>query len=105
MKLSDGFDARRLRPKGTCRWRWRFAAALAALFAGIGVLLAMAGLAAALGRATTLGPLNTTPVNGAVLLVLGVILLWGGVRAWRGCRRRGTRHSDLSLAPHLMKKD
>lgn len=104
MKLSDGFDARRLRPKGPCRWRWRFGAALGALFAGFGVLLGMAGAAALLGHSSSLGPLSATPVNGAGLLVLGVALLWAGVRAWRACRRRGRQRSDLSLAPHLMKK-
>ena len=58
MKLSDGFDARRLRPRGPGSWRWRFAAALAALLAGVGVLLAMAGAATLLGRPPALGPLN-----------------------------------------------
>ena len=44
MKLSDGgFDARRLRPRGPATWRWRLVAALAALFAAFGILLAMAG--------------------------------------------------------------
>ena len=44
MKLSDGFDARRLRPKGQSNWRFRFGAAIAAILATFGVLLAMAGL-------------------------------------------------------------
>ena len=48
MKLSDdGFDARRLRPRGPGCWRWRFLGALAALFAAFGVLLIMAGAATA----------------------------------------------------------
>lgn len=50
MKLSDGFDARRLRPKGPSNWRLRFGAALAALLATLGVLLSMAGAASLLGR-------------------------------------------------------
>jgi hypothetical protein len=51
MKLSDGFDARRLRPKGQSNWRFRIGAAFAALLAMSGVLLAMAGIASLLGHA------------------------------------------------------
>ena len=104
MKLSDGFDARRLRPRGPGSWRWRFAAALSALFAMLGILLAMAGAATLLGRPPALGGLNDTPTSATVILVLGLFLLWLGVIAWRRCRRRLRRPSDLSLAPHLMKK-
>jgi hypothetical protein len=50
MKLSDGFDARRLRPKGQRNWRFRIGATIAALLAMSGVLLAMAGVASLLGR-------------------------------------------------------
>ena len=104
MKLSDGFDARRLRPRGPRSWRLRFAAALAALFAAFGVLLAMAGAATLLGRPPALGPLNDSPGAASVLLVVGLLLLWSGIAVWRMCRRRLRRPSDLSLAPHLMKK-
>lgn len=61
MKLSDGFDARRLRPKGQSNWRFRFGAAFAALLATCGVLLAMAGAASLLGRPPALGELNASP--------------------------------------------
>jgi len=104
MKLSDGFDARRLRPRGPASWRWRFAAALSALFAVLGILLAMAGAATLLGRPPALGGLNDSHGAAAVLLVLGLFLLWLGVVAWRRCRRRLRRPSDLAMAPHLMKK-
>ncbi|MGH8352178.1 MAG: hypothetical protein ACRERY_01405 [Pseudomonas sp.] len=104
MKLSDGFDARRLRPRGAGNWRWRCGAALSALFATFGVLLAMAGAATLLGRPPALGALNATPGAASVLLVSGLLLLWGGVYTWRRCRRRLRRPSDLSLAPHLTKK-
>lgn len=104
MKLSDGFDARRLRPRGPASWRWRFAAALSALFAMLGILLAMAGAATLLGHPPALGGLNDTPGSATVILVFGVFLLWLGVAAWRRCRRRLRRPSDLALAPHLMKK-
>jgi len=41
MKISDGFDARRLRPKGPSNWRLRLVAGIAALLAIVGVLLAV----------------------------------------------------------------
>lgn len=104
MKLSDGFDARRLRPRGPSSWRMRFAAILAALLAAFGVLLAMAGAASLLGRAPTLGALNDSTGAAAILLVLGLFLLWTGIAMWRLCRRRLRRPSDLSMAPHLLKK-
>lgn len=104
MKLSDGFDARRLRPRRPGSWRWRCGAALAALFATFGVLLAMAGAATLLGRPPALGALNASPGAAGVLLVVGLVLLWAGVVSWRKCRRRLRRPSDLSLAPHLTKK-
>ncbi len=105
MKLSDGFDARRLRPRGPATWRWRFVAALAALFAAFGVLLAMAGAASLLGRPPALGPLNDS-IGAAISLVLGgLLLLWGGVSIWRRSRRRLRRNNgDLSLSPRLLKK-
>lgn len=104
MKLSDGFDARRLRPREPGNWRLRLAAIMAALFATFGVLLAMAGAATLLGRPPALGTLNDSPGAATVLLVIGLVLLWGGIAVWRICRRRLRRPSDLSLAPHLMKK-
>ncbi|CAD5110103.1 hypothetical protein [Zestomonas carbonaria] len=104
MKLSGGFDARRLRPRGPRVWRWRFGAALAALFAILGVLVSMAGAATLLGRPPALGTFDTSPGAGIVLLVVGLLFLWLGVLAWRACRRRLRRGDDLSLSPHLMKK-
>ena len=50
MKLSDSFDARRLRPRRPRVWRWRLAAAFAALVASLGVLLSLAGTWALIGR-------------------------------------------------------
>ncbi|WJN57222.1 MULTISPECIES: hypothetical protein [unclassified Pseudomonas] len=107
MKLSeDGFDARRLRPRGTSGWRWRCLAALAALFAAFGVMLSMAGAATLLGRPPALGPLNDSIGAAIVLLLFGLFLLWGGINVWRRCRRRMRRsHGDeLSLSPRLLKK-
>lgn len=104
MKLSDGFDARRLRPRGPRHWRLRLGAGLAALFATLGVLLAMAGAATLLGRPPAVGTFNESPGAGAVVLGIGLVLLWAGIRVWRLCRRRLRQPSDLSLSPGLMKK-
>lgn len=104
MKLSDGFDARRLRPRNASNWRLRLGAGLAALFATFGVLLSMAGVATLLGQPAALGPLNESPATASVFIIIGLLLLVFGVLLWRRCRRRLRRPSDLSMAPHLMKK-
>lgn len=104
MKISDGFDARRLRPKGPRNWRFRIAAACSALLAAFGVLLAMAGAASLLGHPPALGELNASPAGAAVVLGLGLFLLYAGVALWRRCRRRMRQPNGLNIAPHLMKK-
>ncbi|WP_339509723.1 hypothetical protein [Pseudomonas sp. RL_15y_Pfl2_60] len=104
MKQSDGFNPRRLRPREPGNWRLRFTAVLAALFAAGGVLLAMAGAATLLGRPSALGNLNDSPAASAVLLVVGLLLLWLGIALWRMFRRRLRRSGDLSMSRHLMKK-
>ena len=104
MKHSDGFDARRLRPRNAGNWRLRLGAGLAALFATFGVLLSMAGIATFLGRPASLGPLNESPAAASIVVISGLLLLRFGVTLWRRCRRRLRRPSDLSMAPHLMKK-
>lgn len=104
MKISDGFDARRLRPKGPRNWRLRLGAAFSALLATFGVLLAMAGAASLLGRVPALGELNASPAGSAVILAVGLLLLYVGVKLWRRCRRRMRQPQTLNMAPHLMKK-
>ncbi|WP_095107442.1 hypothetical protein [Pseudomonas sp. Irchel 3E20] len=105
MKISDGFDARRLRPKGPSNWRFRLSAGFAALLATFGVLLAMAGAASLLGRPPALGELNASAAGSGVLLGLGLVLLYVGVWLWRRCRRHRRRYHELNMAPHLMKKN
>jgi membrane protein implicated in regulation of membrane protease activity len=104
MKLSDGFDARRLRPKGQSNWRFRIGAAIAALLAMCGVLLAMAGAASLFGHVPALGELNTSRAGAAVILALGLFVLYLGVWLWRRCRRRSRQSQALGMSPHLMKK-
>lgn len=104
MKLSDGFDARRLRPRSAGNWRTRLGAALAALLATFGILLSMAGIAALFGQHSVLGPLNESAVAASLFAVIGLALLYVGVMLWRRCRRRARHASALNMAPHLLKK-
>ncbi len=104
MKISDGFDARRLRPKGQSNWRMRFSAAVSAVLATAGVLLAMAGVASLIGHPQALGDLNASPSGAIAAIVTGLILLYVGVWMWRRSRRRRRRAGALNMSPHLMKK-
>lgn len=105
MKQTDGFNASHRRPRRPGNWRLRFAAYLTALFAVFGILLMMAGTATLLGRPPALGNLNDSTSDASMLLVLGLILFWGGVVGWRKSRRRmRQRKMDLAMSPHLMKK-
>lgn len=104
MKISDGFDARRLRPKGQSNWRMRFGAVISAILATAGILLAMAGLASLIGHPASLGELNASPAGAVVSVVLGLTLLYIGVWLWRRSRRGRRRAGGLNMSPHLMKK-
>jgi uncharacterized membrane protein YidH (DUF202 family) len=104
MKISDGFDARRLRPKGQSNWRMRIAAAVSAFMATLGVLLAMAGIASLIGHPPALGDLNASPAGAVVTIIVGLLLLYFGVWMWRRSRRRRRRAGELNMSPHLMKK-
>jgi len=104
MKISDGFDARRLRPKGPSNWGLRLCAGFAVLLAILGVLLSLAGIASLVGHSPALGELNASPGGSAVLLVVGLLILWLGVWLWRRCRRRMRQPLSLNIASHLMKK-
>lgn len=104
MKLKGSFDAKRLRPRQAGNWGVRLAAALSALLATMGILLAMAGIAGLLGNYEALAELNANHSLAAILVALGLLLLYLGVRFWRLSRIRLRRSRDLNLSPHLMKK-
>lgn len=104
MKISDGFDAKRLRPRQPGSWGSRMAAMFAALLATVGVLLIMAGAASLLGRPAALGELNENPAAASLFLAGGLLLLYLGIRIWRRRRLRSRRGHELNLSPHLMKK-
>ncbi|WP_426141995.1 hypothetical protein [Pseudomonas sp. DWP3-1-2] len=104
MKISDGFDARRLRPKGQGNWPVRIGCALAALLATLGVLLSMAGVSSFVGHPETLGELNASPVGAALIIAAGLLVLYLGIWLWRRCRLSLRRARGLNMSPHLMKK-
>ncbi|MFJ4145318.1 hypothetical protein [Pseudomonas sp. NPDC089734] len=104
MKISDGFDARRLRPKGPGHWGTRFATAIATVLVTTGVLLIMAGASGLIGHPDALGDLDATPTGAAVIAALGMSVLYIGIRLWRRCRRHRRQANGLSLSAHLMKK-
>jgi len=104
MKISDGFDARRLRPKAHRDWGSRLVLIFAALLILCGVLLLLAGAASLIGRPGALGELNASPAGAALVLVFGVLVSWLGVWMWRRRRRLMRKPFGLNMAPHLMKK-
>ena len=104
MKISDGFDARRLRPKTPSNWRSRLVLTFAALLALLGGLLLLAGAASLIGRPSALGELNASPAGATLVLVFGLLVGWLGVWMWRRRRRQMRQPLGLNIAPHLMKK-
>ncbi|MCE0916174.1 MULTISPECIES: hypothetical protein [Pseudomonas] len=104
MKLKGSFDAKRLRQREPSNWGARVAAAFSVLLATLGILLAMAGFAGLLGNYAALAELNANRPLSAILVVVGLLLLWIGVRVWRRSRIRLRRGRELNLSPHLMKK-
>ena len=104
MKISDGFDARRLRPKDPSNWRSRLVLTFAALLTLFGVLLILAGATSLIGQPTALGELNASPAGAALVLIIGLFISWLGVWLWRRRRRQMRQPLGLNMSPHLMKK-
>lgn len=104
MKQSSGFDARRLRPGGPAKWRWRCAKALAALLMLLGIGLVIVGAAALAGHPLIMSAEAAGLAVGGVQVLLGLLSVVFGRWLWRLCRRRLHPSNDLSLAPHLLKK-
>ncbi|RRV07320.1 hypothetical protein EGJ27_11575 [Pseudomonas sp. v388] len=104
MKISDGFDARRLRPKGPRNWGTRIVSALAALLALLGLALMAAGATGLAGHPQAFGDLDASPGGAAVVAGSGLVVLLLGIALWRRCRRRRRQGHGLSMSAHLMKK-
>ena len=104
MKISDGFDARRLRPKAHSDWRSRLVLMFAALLALLGALMFVAGATSLIGHPDALGELNASPAGASLVLVTGMLICWLGIWMWRRRRRLMRKPFGLNIAPHLMKK-
>lgn len=104
MKISDGFDARRLRPKEHRNWRAWLILTLAALLTLAGIALLLTGASSLIGHPAALGDLNANPTAAVLVLIAGLLISWLGIWLWRRSRRRMRAPFGLNMAPHLMKK-
>jgi nitrate reductase gamma subunit len=104
MKRTDGFDARRLRPRERRSWRSRFGAFLGLLLILVGALMAAFGAASLLSGNEAFASMALDREAAVTLLALGLILLLIGALIRRRVRRRSREPSGLSLSPGLRKK-
>ena len=104
MKHSTGFNARRLRPHGPSKWRWRFGSLLAALLMLLGIGLSSAGGAALFGHPLGLGTLTGDAAIAAAQLGGGLVSLLVGIMLWRRWQRLLRPSSGLNIDPYLLKK-
>ena len=104
MKISDGFDARRLRPKGRSNWRTRIGKTIAFVFLVSGVALALTGGSSLIVHPQALGDLNANPAGAAVVAVAGLLVLLLGMWLWRRIGRGPRSSGGLSMSANLMKK-
>lgn len=104
MKRTDGFDARRLRPREQRSWGARLGGALGLLLSILGALLAGSGAASLFGSNAALPNMALEHEEAVTLLVLGLVLLAIGLLIRRRVRRRLREPGGLSLSPGLKKK-
>jgi len=104
MKRTDGFDARRLRPRERRSWGSRFGAILGLLLILVGVLLTASGAASLFSGNEAFTSMAFDREAAVTLLALGLVLLLIGALIRRRVRRRLHEPSGLSLSPGLRKK-
>ncbi len=104
MKRTDGFDARRLRPREQRSWGARLGAMLGLLLSILGVLLAGSGAASLFGNHAAFTNMAFEYEEAVTLLVLGLALLVIGLLIRHRVRRRLREPGGLSLSPGLKKK-
>ena len=97
-RLTDG-----VRPRRPHLWRWRLGGTFGALFAALGILLAMAGAATLLGRAPALCVFTDSGGDAWSLLTVGLSLLILGITLWQRCRQRLRFKAGQSLSPRRTK--
>ncbi|HCJ30939.1 MAG TPA: hypothetical protein DHV63_16990 [Pseudomonas sp.] len=104
MKRTDGFDARRLRPRQQRSWGSRLGAALGLLLIIFGVLLTGSGAASLLGNEGAFASIALDREAAITLLALGLVLLILGMLTRRRVHRRLREPGGLSMSPRLKKK-
>jgi uncharacterized membrane protein len=104
MKRTNGFDARRLRPRDHRSLSSRLGALFGLLLTFFGMFLAFVGAASLLSNHQALAALAVAREVAVVFLLLGLGLMWAGLEIRRRVRRSLLAPSGLSLSPRLMKK-
>lgn len=103
MKRTDGFDARRLRPRQQRSWGSRLGSALGLLLIILGLLLAGFG-AASLSGIEAFASFAPDREAGITLLALGLVSLVLGIFIRARVRRRLREPNGLSMSPRLKKR-
>ena len=103
MKHTDGFDARRLRPRGSRSWGARIVIAFGMLLVLAGMLLVLFALASLFGATDAFGIMAEREA-GMALLGLGSVLFLVGAVLWRSARRRFSSSGNLSMSRSLMRR-
>lgn len=104
MKRTNGFDARRLRPREQRSVSSRLGSGFGLMLLLLGLSLAFVGAASLLSSHQALAALAVTREVAFVFLALGLVFAWAGLEIRRRVRRRLHAPSGLSLSPRLMKK-
>lgn len=104
MKRTDGFDARRLRPRQQRSWGARLGSALGLLLIVFGVLMTGSGAVSLFSGNEALANMALDREAAVTLLALGLILLMLGMFIRRRVRRRLNEPGGLSLSPRLKNK-
>jgi len=104
MKRTDGFDARRLRPRQQRSWGTRLAAALGLFLVVSGVLFTGIGVASLFNDLKAFASLSLDRQAAMTLLILGLVLMLVGTLVRRSVRRRQRAPSGLSMSPRLNKR-
>lgn len=103
MKRTDGFDARRLRPRQQRSWGVRIGLALGLLLVLFGVVLAGFG-AASLSGLDVFTSFALDHDAALTVLALGFVLLLLGAYMRARVRRRMREPSGLDMSPRLKKR-
>ncbi|AHL75130.1 hypothetical protein CH92_08425 [Stutzerimonas stutzeri] len=104
MKRTDGFDARRLRPRQQRSWGARIGAVLGLLLIIFGVLMTGSGAISLFSNNEALANMALDREAAVTLLALGLFLLMLGMFIRRRVRRRLKGPVGLSLSPRLKNK-